>query len=155
MAGVRWSEEQLQSWHSGRARVDSAPAREATHKTATYQITPLGKPRMTQRDRWKQRPAVLRYRAFCDAVRASGVELPEAGAHVTFVLPMPRSWSKRKRAEMDGQPHRQKPDVDNLTKALLDAVLKDDAAVWDIRASKRWGQVGQIIVETVQQRSAA
>ena len=32
-----------------------------------YDITPIGKPRMTRADKWKQRPAVMRYRAFCDA----------------------------------------------------------------------------------------
>ena len=59
-------------------------------------VTPYGKPRMTRRDQWAKRPAVIRYRAFCDAVRAAwpaGVPYPAAGAHVTFWLPMPKSWS--------------------------------------------------------------
>lgn len=29
-----------------------------------YDITPIGKPRMTRADKWKQRPPVMRYRAF-------------------------------------------------------------------------------------------
>jgi hypothetical protein len=60
-----------------------------------YPIVPMGKPRMTRADKWKKRPEVMRYRAFCDEVRLRGVALPESGAHVTFVLPMPASWSKR------------------------------------------------------------
>ncbi len=60
-----------------------------------YDITPMGKPRMTRADKWKKRPEVLRYRAFCDEVRLQGVELPESGSHVTFILPMPASWGKR------------------------------------------------------------
>ena len=34
-----------------------------------YDITPMGKSRMTRADKWKKRPEVLRYRAFCDEVR--------------------------------------------------------------------------------------
>lgn len=79
-----------------------------------YLITPVGKPRMTRADKWKQRPPVMRYRMFCDEARLHGIRVPENGAHITFVLPMPKSWSKKKRAAMDGQPHQQKPDLDNL-----------------------------------------
>ena len=112
-----------------------------------YKITPVGKPRMTRADKWRKRPEVLRYRAFCDEVRLLGVDLPESGSHVTFILPMPASWSKKKRAELNGRPHQQKPDVDNLTKSLLDALFEDDAYIWDVRVSKLWGEVGRIIIE--------
>lgn len=111
-----------------------------------YEITPIPKPRQTRADKWKQRPAVLRYRAFADEVRLCGVNLPECGYHVTFVLPMPASWSKKKRDEMSGMPHQQRPDKDNLEKALLDAVYSDDSRVWDGRVTKVWGEKGKIIV---------
>lgn len=111
-----------------------------------YNITPMGKPRMTRADKWKKRPEVLRYRAFCDHVRLQGVELPEAGAHVTFILPMPLSWSKKKRLQHDGQPHQAKPDCDNMLKALMDAIYADDAHVWDCRVTKVWGETGQIVI---------
>ena len=113
-------------------------------------IEPMGKPRMTQADKWKVRPEVARYRAFKDECRLRNVCLPEAGATVTFTLPMPQSWSKKKRLAMDGQPHQQKPDVDNLAKALLDAVFPDDSCVWDIRCRKVWGNVGTIMIEVPQ-----
>lgn len=109
-----------------------------------YEITPIAKPRMTRSDKWKLRPVVLKYRAFKDEVRLRRVQLNEAGDHVTYVIPMPKSWTKKKRAEMQGQPHQQKPDVDNLTKALLDALYGDDSHVWDIRTTKLWGETGQI-----------
>jgi len=57
---------------------------------------------------------------------------------------MPKSWSKKKKAEMLGQPHQQKPDIDNLLKALMDAVLPEDSHIYDIRATKYWGNVGGI-----------
>lgn len=112
-----------------------------------YDITPMGKPRMTQRDKWLKRPETDRYWAFKDECRLKRVELPEAGAHVTFVLPMPKHWSPKKRREMDGQPHREKPDIDNLMKALMDALFDDDSRVHDIRASKVWGWAGCIKIE--------
>lgn len=104
---------------------------------------------MTQRDKWAKRPAVLRYRDFCDQVRAAGAAVPESGAHITFHLAMPASWSKRKRAEMEGQPHQQKPDVDNLAKALLDACLEEDQGVWDMRVTKVWAVSGGIEIRGI------
>jgi Holliday junction resolvase RusA-like endonuclease len=112
----------------------------------SYDITPMGKPRMTQRDKWKKRPVVERYFAFRDQVRLQGIQLPEYGYYIVFVLPMPKSWSKKKKAEMDRKPHQQRPDKDNLEKALLDAVFKDDCRVWDGRVTKIWGREGKIIV---------
>ncbi len=50
---------------------------------------------MTRADNWKQRPAVMRYRAFCDEVRLKNVAMPEQGGHITFVVPMPRAGARR------------------------------------------------------------
>ncbi|HCM9140001.1 TPA: RusA family crossover junction endodeoxyribonuclease [Enterobacter cloacae] len=112
-----------------------------------YNITPIGKPRMTQRDRWHKRPATAAYWDYKAQIRLLGIRLPESGYHVTFVIPMPKSWSKQKRAQYSGQPHQQKPDKDNLEKALLDAVFDEDSHVWDGRVTKIWGETGQIIIE--------
>lgn len=110
-----------------------------------YDITPMGKPRMTQRDRWKKRPVVLRYHAFKDEVRLKKVELPES-YHIIFVLPMPKTWSKKKKEAMKGTAHQQTPDKDNLEKALLDALHTNDAHIWTGCVSKIWGYEGKIIV---------
>lgn len=109
-----------------------------------YDISPVPKPRMTQRDKWEKRPCVMRYRAFKDECRLCGVRVPEGGARVRFSIPMPKSWSKKKKSEMAGLPHQVRPDVDNLLKALLDAVYGDDSVVWDIRVTKIWGYHGRI-----------
>lgn len=114
-----------------------------------YNVVPMGKPRMTRADKWKQRPEVMRYRAFCDHVRLLGVVMPESNSHVTFVIPMPKSWSKKKRSEMDGKPHQSKPDKDNLEKALMDALFTDDSHIWDSRVTKLWGEEGQIIIKEI------
>jgi len=117
----------------------------------TYPITGMGKPRATQRDKWNPSKAVQKYRLFADTVRLYDINIPDAGYHITFVLPMPKSWAKKKRAAMDGKPHQQKPDKDNLEKALLDAARKghvsDDCTIWDGRVSKLWGETGAVIIE--------
>ncbi len=55
---------------------------------------------MTCADKWKQRSPVMRYRMFCDEARLHGIRVPENGVHITFVLPMPTRWSKKKRAQL-------------------------------------------------------
>ncbi|MCK4705871.1 MAG: RusA family crossover junction endodeoxyribonuclease [Gammaproteobacteria bacterium] len=112
-----------------------------------YHITPVPKPRMTQRDKWQKRQAVLRYRAFKDDCRFNDVSLPLSGAHIVFNMPMPKSWSKKKCNEMNGLPHQNKPDCDNLLKSLMDAVYDDDSSVYDVRISKFWSEKGSVIIK--------
>jgi len=111
-----------------------------------YNVLPMGKPRMTQRDRWKKRPVVLRYHAFCDQVRELKMEVPANGAHIIFVLPMPDTWPQKKKAAMLKMPHQQKPDKDNMEKGLLDALLGEDSHIWDSRVTKIWGHSGAILM---------
>jgi Holliday junction resolvase RusA-like endonuclease len=109
-----------------------------------YPIKPVPKPRMTRRDKWSKRDCVMRYRAFKDMVRLHRVKVPESGSHIIFRIEMPRSWSEKKKKAMDGQPHQQTPDVDNLLKALLDAIYKNDSHIWDSRVTKLWARRGSI-----------
>jgi Holliday junction resolvase RusA-like endonuclease len=92
------------------------------------------------------RPAVARYRAFQDEIRLRQVRIPEPFHHAIFVLAMPATWKAEKRAAQEGMPHQQKPDRDNLEKALLDSVYGEDAHVWDGRTTKLWGQQGLLIL---------
>lgn len=119
-----------------------------------YPITPVAKCRMTRRDKWLDppRPGVAKYRAFKDQVRAAGVKLPYFGAHVTFYIPMPRSWSKKKKKEVIGRPHVIRPDFDNLIKALSDAVYDEDCMIWDVRITKRWADEGAIEIFTEEEK---
>ena len=61
---------------------------------------------------------------------------------VDAAFPIPASLSRRKREAMDGEPHIRRGDLDNVVKAVLDALnglaYPDDAAVTLIRASKFW-----------------
>ena len=66
---------------------------------------------------------------------------------VLFRFARPKSHSKAARADDN---HAQKPDLDNLCKAVLDALngicWADDSQVCQIRASKAWRTEGQTIV---------
>ena len=52
---------------------------------------------------------------------------------------------------MSGKPHQQKPDTDNLVKAVLDAVHTDDSGIYHFEAMKFWGEAGEIHIETIKQ----
>lgn len=114
-----------------------------------YQITPVAAPRMTRADKRKpHRPIVARYFAFQKEVRLKKVKVSER-CRVIFFLPMPNSWSKKKKDAMHMMPHQQTPDIDNLQKALFDAVYDDDKHIWHVDAQKRWSYKGGIAIETI------
>jgi Holliday junction resolvase RusA-like endonuclease len=101
---------------------------------------------MTQKDKWAQRPCTRKYWAFKDEIRLRGITLPNKYFHVTFVIPMPKSWSNIKKRILDKTPHQRRPDADNLFKALSDAIYKEDSHLWDYRITKVWGYKGKIII---------
>jgi Holliday junction resolvase RusA-like endonuclease len=111
-------------------------------------ITPLGKPRMTQRNKWYAPPEIQRYWNYANELK---LKLPHyiLGTELTinFYLPMPKSWSKKKRFEMVGQLHDQKPDIDNLAKGFMDAVksdINDDKRIAVLYCKKYWAEKGAI-----------
>lgn len=115
-----------------------------------FAITPVSKPRMTQRDKWFKRECAEKYWAFKAELekqaRRLNFEMPESDYHLIFTLPMPDSWSNKKKNDMNGKPHKQKPDKDNLEKAFLDALCVSDSHIWDGRVSKYWGFEGKIFI---------
>ena len=116
-----------------------------------FNTRPVPKPRMTRRDKWLQRPTVMRYRSFKDDINlqanVAGYCLPNE-FKVTFGMPFPRSFGKVKRDKLVGTPHTQKPDVDNLLKALMDSLKDQDQDVWHVEARKVWAYGdGFVLVE--------
>lgn len=90
---------------------------------------------------------MLKYRAFCDEVRLKRVTVNNGDA-ITFVVPFPKSYSKRKRARLVDTIHSIKPDLDNYLKALLDAIYDDDSHIgWLGELKKVWGEKGAIIIK--------
>ena len=115
-----------------------------------FKISPQPKSRLTQRDQWKERPAVSRYFAFRDhvkyLVRMKGLQgIPGAIECITFFVAMPQSWSIKKQAEMNGKPHQQVPDLDNYLKGFLDALCIEDKHIHYIgNLQKVWAEAGSI-----------
>ena len=112
-------------------------------------IPPCPKPRMTRADRWKKRKSVVKFFAFRDAVRQfqKTHAISWWSFDIEFHVPMPKSWSKKKQALHNGQPHNQRPDLDNYLKAWKDSVYEEDAVVWRIKATKLWTDgSGHIVV---------
>lgn len=113
-----------------------------------YEVIPVAKPRMTGRDKWLKpaRKPVAAYWAYKAHLRALGATYSN-GESMLYIIPMPKSWSKKKKAEMDGMPHTQTPDADNLEKAYFDAVFDEDKHIWHVgRKMKIWGYGGKIII---------
>ncbi len=100
----------------------------------------MSKPRMTRGDRWKKRPCVLAYWAWKDDLNK---QFPgHLGMAISLswdaYIKIPKSWSKKKKAAMMGQPHRQKPDRDNIDKAILDALFPEDKTISSGLIAKFW-----------------
>lgn len=99
--------------------------------------------RMTQHSKWTN--AAKKYFAYKEEIKLKNVLLPTSGAKVIFYIQMPKSWTKKKKIEMDQQPHLQKPDLSNLIKALEDAVYTQDSVIWNYAGlTKRWAYEGSI-----------
>lgn len=107
-----------------------------------YDITPCAKPRMTRGDKFRKRPATQRYWDFKRECLLKKVKLYEE-MRVIFFMPMPKSWSKKKKAQMVHMPHKQKPDLDNLLKGLMD-ILPEDSHLYNVHAEKYWSDTGGI-----------
>lgn len=120
-------------------------------KRDCYFIDPMPAPRLTQGNLWTK--AAKKYKAWKEKVRDAGVVVPESGAYITFHMPIPTGKAKEKEYKARvGKPHQQTPDLDNMIKALFDAVHSNDAHIFDIKASKIWSDVGMIEITYKEQQ---
>lgn len=131
------------------AEQQSSPAGPGLGVIRVYPVDPVSAPRQVRRDIYDPSPHVLRYRAYQDDLRLRHVQIPQPFSHLIFVLPMAASWTQKKKAQHHGMPHQQRPDKDNLEKAVLDSVFGEDCSVWDGRVSKLWGERGLLIVSSL------
>lgn len=99
---------------------------------------------MTQRDKWKKRPCVEAYHAFRDAIRR---DFPGEVPPTEQVIEL--SWIAyfaTNDAELIGRFHREKPDRDNIDKAILDALFEHDEGIPYGMIQKVWGKEDKLIV---------
>lgn len=124
------------------------PLNDGFERLFRIETTPMAKPRMTHRDRWKKRPIVQRWNAYKDFIRLSAprnFRMPISDYWLIFTFKPPSSWDTQKIITQYGAPHMTRPDKDNLEKAILDIFLpNEDSMVFDGRASKLWGAKASI-----------
>lgn len=133
----RWTPQDLAEYQ---ARRDPSGVPPCQRQRFVVPGEPVAKPRQTRSDKWKERPCVIRYREWADKAREHAGAIPPAAQHADIIayLPLPVSWSQKKRQAMAGMPHQVKPDIDNLIKSCLDALLSRDQGIHEVRARKRW-----------------
>lgn len=95
---------------------------------------------------------ILKYYEYKRKVRElfyeSGIkEYPTNNVFFKFYLPMPPSWSKKKRRLLSFEPHEQVPDSSNFHKSVEDACSDCDRKNWDYRAAKFWCDLSSGYIE--------
>ena len=114
-----------------------------------FNIRPVPKPRMSRADKWLKRDIVVKYWNFCNELNRQANRLsyiPGDKVDLVFYIEMPKSWSIKKRELMLNKPHKNTPDIDNLCKAFLDALLENDSFVYSLSAAKYWSDKSSIVV---------
>lgn len=125
-----------------------------------FDVIPTPAPRMTQSDKWKtnpnhiderkrQRKSVTQYWNFKNTLITQCEKMNfQLGKwfEVVYFLPMPDTWSEKKKDKMNGLPHETTPDTDNCTKSIKDSLRKNDSDIWWERAEKRWAYKGSVLI---------
>jgi Holliday junction resolvase RusA-like endonuclease len=131
-----------------------------SRKIYIFDLVPVGAVRMTQSDKWKtnpnhadpnkrQRAEVTKYFNFKNNLKHQAKMLNyELGdtLEIIFLVPMPKSWSNKKKEKMNKLPVKTRPDIDNYEKAFMDSLSSEDGNVWKINSEKRHAYQGSIIV---------
>jgi Holliday junction resolvase RusA-like endonuclease len=114
-----------------------------------FDITPMAKPRLVRSDTWAGRKVVQFWYLYKDQLNLEAKRLkyvPGDSLVINFYLPMPSSWSRIRKLKMNGTPHQQTPDIDNLLKGFTDALMTEDCRIHSVLARKFWALEGRIEV---------
>lgn len=112
-------------------------------------VKPMPKPRMTHQGRfdprqkkfWAYKEQLLWAAKLCKFSPGTALEM-------TFYMPLPRV-QKKSDTRKPGDPHTQKPDIDNLVKGVLDSFFEDDSNVHEVNAKKIWANVGAVEIKNL------
>ncbi len=116
----------------------------------TLNINPMRKPRMTEGDKANYRPETKRYWNYKSQLNREAIEKSYYKVSdvldIEFHIAMPKSWSKKDKEKMNGKPHQEMPDIDNLCKAFFDCLKKQDKTIWAVNKKKYWAYEGKIVI---------
>lgn len=125
--------------------------------TIVIPLRPVPYHRMTQHSKFSEK--AKEYRSWKNSIqfclKTAERTLPEGHIPlqqrktlgIQFHLPMPKNWSLKRKSELRGTPHTQRPDLSNLLKALEDALWQEDSVLWYYNhLSKFWNDSGKIII---------
>lgn len=122
------------------------PASPLAPEVQVLAIRAQGKPTMVSSDRYRKRPAVLRYRAYADHLRLLGALLPESYLVIAYFA-MPASWSGAERGRRHLTPHQVKPDGTNILKGVEDVLCpRGDQQLFDGRFRKVWAASDRMVI---------
>lgn len=119
---------------------------------------PKGKQRARYGDRHAYTPEqTVNYEALvkltaAKAMREAGAKLTTGAVHMHIVadMPMPESWSQRKRNAMLHKPAIRTPDWDNIGKIISDALnwvmYRDDRQVYYASVERYWAEKAGVTV---------
>lgn len=138
---------------STRQGIKVIPSRTFNYKV--YPITPVAAPRMTKGDKALYRSCVVKYMQYRNVLKAM-IKYEDVcwnPLSLQFCIPMPKSWTDKKKKEYNLKPHQNEKDLDNLVKAFKDALCKHDGFVWSYdMMSKVWAYEGSVIVLNLQEQ---
>lgn len=111
------------------------------------------RPRMTRSGRAYTPAATVSYERTVGTIALQHCPKPFTGPvrlTVKAVFPIPQSWSRKKREEHIWRAHTQRPDFDNVLKAICDGLnavaFADDAQIAECTVTKTWGERGNVVV---------
>lgn len=96
-------------------------------------LKPAGLQRLQRIERYNHYKIALLAEA-----KRKGFQIPASGLSVTFYLPIPKTWSKKKKKAHHGRLCQSRPDVDNLLKSFCDSLVSEDKFIANITVTKRW-----------------
>jgi Holliday junction resolvase RusA-like endonuclease len=126
-------------------------------RRVVLEITPQTWVRVTQKDKIffripfdklypggkKRNLRIMKYNDYkasiLEEARKKQFELPYVGAGVIFCVPVPKSWSQKKKKLQHGEWKHTRPDLKNYLQGFEDALLKQDQGIaYYTHLGKRW-----------------
>lgn len=113
-------------------------------------IQPMPAPRLTHQGRFTKRAKeYFKYKNFLWVYCTTNDFQLSEKVRITFYMEIPKSITKKEKTKRLGNPHKQRPDLDNLVKGVWDGLAKEDGYIHYLECSKFWAEEGKIVIENI------